>query len=274
VVFLVTTSGTLEASEMKFADLPGVRLAYFDTGGMGEPVILVHALAGTSESWAPQIKSFADAGYRVIAYDRRGWGKSVPMPATGAQPGISDVDLDGLVTRIGLDKFHLVAIAGGSFVAMDYASLHQDKLASLTLAASTGMITDDKIKDFSKRIRNPDVKWPSVYLEIGLSYMGSNPEGVAKWMKIHKHARQKGASYQPRNSPNTLAKLETIRVPTLVVAGGADQLSPPALMKRWAAHIKNHEYAIVPEAGHSINWEYPEEFDNIVLPFLKAHSID
>ena len=70
-----------------YADLPGVRVAYVDTGGAGEAVVLVHALAGTSRHWEYQIDAFADAGYRVVAYDRRGWGDSIADPVTGEQPG-------------------------------------------------------------------------------------------------------------------------------------------------------------------------------------------
>ncbi|MHA6623527.1 alpha/beta fold hydrolase [Pseudonocardia sp. DLS-67] len=58
------------------AELPGVRLWYTDTGGTGTPVVLLHPTTGTSETWAPQVDAFRDAGYRVITLDRRGWGRS------------------------------------------------------------------------------------------------------------------------------------------------------------------------------------------------------
>jgi pimeloyl-ACP methyl ester carboxylesterase len=60
-----------------YAELPGVRLWYTDTGGDGQALILLHANTGTSANWAPQNADFAAAGYRVIAFDRRGWGQSV-----------------------------------------------------------------------------------------------------------------------------------------------------------------------------------------------------
>jgi pimeloyl-ACP methyl ester carboxylesterase len=255
----------------QYVDLPGVKLAYLDTGGTGEAVVFVHALAGTSEHWAYQVDEFANAGYRVIAYDRRGWGKSVADASTGEQPGSSDQDLDGLVTSLGLDKFHLVGVAGGTFVNMDYAALHQDKLLSLTLAASTGAIKEKEIVEFSAAIRHPDVKWPSVWLEVGPSYVGGNPEGLAKWEKIAHSARQDGAPFQPRSSTNTYAKLESIKTPTLILAAGADQLAPPNLMRIWAPYVENHEWALIPEAGHSVAWEKPEEFNEIVLDFIARH---
>src|SRR5262245_47734851 len=66
-----------------YADLPGVRLWYKDTGGSGIPVVFLHANTGSSRNWEYQISAFTAAGYRFIAYDRRGWGQSVT--AAGAQ---------------------------------------------------------------------------------------------------------------------------------------------------------------------------------------------
>jgi pimeloyl-ACP methyl ester carboxylesterase len=69
------------------ADLPGVKLWFTDSGGAGAPIVLLHPNTGTVEIWQPQIAAFAAAGYRVIAFDRKGWGKSLADPASGPQPG-------------------------------------------------------------------------------------------------------------------------------------------------------------------------------------------
>ena len=61
-----------------FADLPGVQLCFTDTGGNGVPVILLHANTGSSRNWANQIPAFTAAGFRVIAYDRRGGAARPP----------------------------------------------------------------------------------------------------------------------------------------------------------------------------------------------------
>src|SRR5215467_8643309 len=57
----------------RYAELPGVKLWFTDTGGGGVPIMLLHANTGTSESWEAQAAAFARQGYRVIAFDRRGW---------------------------------------------------------------------------------------------------------------------------------------------------------------------------------------------------------
>src|SRR5579864_8403216 len=105
-------------------ELPGVKLWFIDSGGAGEPVILLHPNTGTSETWEPQIAALSHAGYRAIAFDRRGFGKSFAdkTPAAGTQPASIAGDLDGLVDHLKLDTFHLLGVAGGGFIAMDYAA--------------------------------------------------------------------------------------------------------------------------------------------------------
>jgi pimeloyl-ACP methyl ester carboxylesterase len=254
-----------------FANLPGVRLWFTDTGGSGEPVVLLHANTGTSEAWTPQVAAFSKAGYRVIAFDRRGWGRSEPDPATGIQPGHTSEDLHALTDFLLLKRFHLVGVAGGGFVALDYAAWHPDRLSTLVVAASTGSVSDPEIQDFVARIEIPGIRsLPAHYREVSASYRGANPEGTKRWIEIEHHARQPNAPVQALRSPNTIAKLNGITARTLVVAADADLLAPPALMRLWARHVKGAQWATVPDAGHSIAWEQPGVFNGIVLRFLKG----
>ncbi len=103
-----------------YAELPGVRIWFKDTGGSGVPVVFLHAASGSSQVWERQIPAFTAAGYRFIAFDRRGWGRTVIDPS-GAQPGTAADDLQHLMDYLGVDRFHLVATAAGGSVAMDYA---------------------------------------------------------------------------------------------------------------------------------------------------------
>jgi len=215
-----------------YAELPGVRLWFTDTGGTGTPIVLLHANTGTNAIWENQITTFAQAGYRVIAFDRRGWGKSVANPANGPQPGSIAGDLDLLADYLKLDRFHLLGVAGGGFAGLDYAAWRQERLRSLVIGASTGAVVDKEIADFSARITIPEIrKQAAVYREVGPSYRGANPEGTKRWSEIDEHARQPGAPVQPLRTPNTLAKIATISTPTLVIAADADLLAPPALMQ-------------------------------------------
>lgn len=269
---LLQAGGTVGPSARgSHANLPGVRLWFTDTRGNGEPVVLLHPNTGTSEVWEPQVAALSKAGYRVIAFDRRGWGRSEADTATGAQPGHTAEDLHLLADYLKLPRFHLVGAAGGGFVALDYAAWHPERLSSLVVAASTGSVSDPELQDFVARIEIPGIRsLPPHYREVGASYRGASPDGMKRWIEIEHHARQPNAPAQPLRSPNTFAKLAGITARTLVVAADADLLAPPALMRLWARHIKGAQWATVPDAGHAIAWEQPEAFNDIVLRFLKG----
>ncbi|MCV3242684.1 alpha/beta fold hydrolase [Mesorhizobium sp. ZC-5] len=256
-----------------FAEVPGARLWFVDTRNGDIPVVLLHANTGTSASWHHQIAAFAEAGYRVIAFDRRGWGRSVAVPASGPQPGTIATDLDALADHLDLPSFHLVAVAGGTFAALDYAAWRPGRVRSLVAAVSMGAVQEPEIQDFVSRIEIPTLRAQSaLYREVGPSFRGADPEGTQRWVEVYESAKQPDATIQPMRTPNTFAKLATISAPTLVLAGGADLIAPPALMRLWSAHIPGHEWAIVPEAGHSIAQETPAQFNEIVLAFLNKHT--
>jgi pimeloyl-ACP methyl ester carboxylesterase len=261
-----------EDASGSYAELPGVRLWFIDTGGTGTPIVLLHANTGTSAVWENQIARFSQAGYRVIAFDRRGWGKSFADPTTRTQPGSIAGDLDALADHLKLDRFHLLGVAGGGFAALDYAAWRPERLRSLVVAASTGQIADREIADFSARIEIPTIrKLPAVYREVGPSYRGANPDGTKRWIEIEEQSRQNEALSQPLRTPNTFAKIETIATPVLIIAADADLLAPPALMRIWATHLKKHEWAVVADSGHAIAWEQPETFNAKVLEFVGRH---
>jgi pimeloyl-ACP methyl ester carboxylesterase len=260
-----------EASSGMYANLPGVKLWFTDSGGSGTPIVLLHSNTGNSGIWAPQVAAFSRAGYRVIAFDRRGWGKSTPDPS-GPQPGSIAGDLDGLVDYLKLGKFHLLGVAGGGFAALDYAAWRPEHIRSLVIGGSTGDLKDKDVADFIARIEIPEIrKQPAIYLEVAPSYRGANPDGAKSWNEINAHSRQSDAVAQPLHTPNTFAKIATIPAPTLVIAADADLLAPPALMRLWAPHLKTYEWAVMPDAGHAMAWEQPEVFNKLVLDFLKRH---
>jgi pimeloyl-ACP methyl ester carboxylesterase len=262
-----------DASRGAHAALPGVKLWFVDTGGGGVPIVLLHPNTGTVAIWEPQITAFAQAGYRVIAFDRRGWGKSTPDAASGPQPGSIAEDLHGLVEHLKLDRFHLLGVAGGGFAALDYAAWHPQRLRSLVVGGSTGAIEDKEVADFLARIAIPEIRKQSPhYREIGASYRGSNPEGTRRWIEIDEHARQSATAFQPPlRTPNTLAKIASIPTPALIIAADADLLAPPALMRIWTRHMQDYEWAEIHDAGHAMAWEQPGAFNDKVLDFLRRH---
>src|SRR6202142_4186005 len=117
---LLSTPPVRAVVRESYADLPGARIFYIDTGGSGGPVVFLHAATGSSRVWEYQIPAFAAAGYRVIAFDRRGWGRTA-VDAAGPQTGAAADDLLGLLDRLGIERIHLVGTAAGAFVAVDFA---------------------------------------------------------------------------------------------------------------------------------------------------------
>ena len=254
----------------KHAALPGVKLWFIDTG-----VALVRwssfciPTPAPSRSGKARIEAFTQAGYRVIAFDRRGWGKSLADPASGPQPGSIAEDLHALSDHLALNRFHLIGVAGGGFAALDYAAWHPERVRSLVVGASTGSFEEKDIADFIARIAIPEIrKQPAHYREIGASYRGANPEGTKRWIEIDEHSRQPGVPFQPPlRTPNTFAKIATIPADACHRRRRRRLLAPPALMRVWAAHIKHHEWTTIEDAGHAMAWERPAAFNAKVLDF-------
>ena len=256
-----------------FVDVPGARIFYKDSGGRGAPVIFLHAFTGNADVWEHQIPAFTRAGYRFIAYDRRGYGRTVADANGPASTGADD--LLALVEYLKIDKFHLIGTAGGGFVAVDFAISYPQRLRSFTLLCSTAGIQDPDYVATTRRMRPEGFdKLPNSFLELSPSYRFANPEGVARWSDFERKNRAPEAvrgPVQPSKNRVTLAMLEAIKNPTLVIAGDADLYAPPALMRRVAEHIDGAQFIAMPEAGHSVWWELPDRFNQSVLTFIARH---
>ncbi len=245
---------------------------YEDTGGPGIPVVFLHAATGTCDSWVHQLPAFTSAGYRCITYDRRTWGRS---RITGAehQPGFAPNDLHALLDSLSLEPVHLVATAAGGITALDYALTHPRRVRSLVAANTIGGVQDEPYLEVQRRLRPPEIQDLPVELrELGPSYRGTNPEGARQWLEIEQASRPDGVvPAQPIREPITYPRLHSMQVPALVLSGGADLLSPPALMRMLAAHIPTSQFTSLPDAGHAGFWERPQVWNGLVLEFIGQH---
>ena len=256
-----------------FAELPGRRLWYVDTGGAGTPVVLLHAASGSILMWERQLPALRAAGYRVIAFDRVGWGRS--ELADGAAPGTAADDLQGLLGLLRVDRFHLVGTAAGGFVAFDYALSFPDRLRSLTVANSIGGVQDEDYVALGRRLR-PSPQFdalPVEVREVGPAYRAADEAGTARWVELSRQSRLARALPSPQTFKNrvTFARLETIRVPMLLISGGADLYAPSPVMRLFADHLRGAETLAVPDAGHSTFWEQAELFNRSLLAFLTRY---
>ena len=257
---------------MAFAEIEGARLFYEESGGSGPAVVFMHPAAGSSASWAYQLPAFAAADYNCITYDARGFGKSSRWQEE-PQAGHASSDLLALVDALGIDRFFLVGAAYGGFGALDFALRFPERLRAFVLATSQGGLADPEFIAIRTRIAGPEVRqMPIQFRELGPSYRTESPEGVERWLRILDEAGGEHLVRQPTYLSITLPMLEALRAPTLVLAGDADLLAPPALMRLLAARIPGSEFATIGEAGHSAHWERPQLWNETLLPFLDKIS--
>jgi pimeloyl-ACP methyl ester carboxylesterase len=268
----IAAAGLVLAAVDGFAPAPGAKLFYTDSGGSGVPIVLMHAATGSVRAWERQTPAFTRAGYRVIAFDRRGWGRTTSEP--GAAPGTAADDLIALMDDLHIDRFHLVGTAAGGFVTFDTALSYPNRLRSIVVANSIGGVQDQSFVELGRRLRPPEfTAMPPELREVSPSYRAGNPEGTRQWVELEKVSRPPGpvAAAQPLKNRITFAELERITVPVLLLTGDADMFAPPPVLKMFAAHIRQAETVVVPEAGHSTYWEQPEVFNRAVLSFIRKH---
>jgi pimeloyl-ACP methyl ester carboxylesterase len=257
-----------------YVDVDGVKLWYWDTGGDGDPVVLMHPLTGSAAIWGYQQPELVAAGFRVIAYSRRGHYKSDAGPRD--RTGNSVDDLQAVADQLGLDKFHLVGSAGGGFITPDYALTHPERLLSITIACSTAAVTDARFREvYAAMLRTPEIiDAPAWLKELGPSYRAANPEGVAAWRALEEFATPNGPVSQGRINDLNWDAFARIRTPTLLMTADADTYMPPTRLLELAAHMTSTEpeVVILSESGHSGYWEQPEAFNKVLIDFLGRHQ--
>ncbi len=112
---------------------------------------------------------------------------------------------------------------------------------------------------------------PVWFREIGPTYRVANPEGVDRWIQIEQASKHKAAKQERIRNRFTLKLLETIHVPTLMLAADADLYAPAPKMRTMASRISGCQFALMPEAGHAAYWEQPETWNRLVLDFIREH---
>ncbi|MGH8765444.1 MAG: alpha/beta fold hydrolase [Burkholderiales bacterium] len=249
-----------------FADLGNTKLWYWDTGGPGEAIVLLHPGSGSAEFYPYQQAAFAKAGYRVISYSRRGQNGST-LGADAASYFAAD-DLLGLMKVLKVEKFHLVGNALGGYVGLDVALSHPDRVLSLVLACSMMGIAEPEYQHTLQSLRPKAFNGlPTEMKELGPSYRAANPAGVAEWKA--RHDRSGTRSPVRLRNKFTWATLAGLKLPTLLITGDADLWIPPFLLKQVGEKIPGSKVVIVPDAGHGVQWEQPGFFNAAVLAFIK-----
>lgn len=261
---------------MPLCKLPASGLTInYDEAGSGPPLLLLHAFPFDRSMWEPQLAALASSA-RVIAPDLPGFGESPAAPFT--IEGVADLVAEFL-GALNVPKATVCGLSMGGYVALALARKHADKLAGLILADTRAGVDDTAAKaGRDKAIATVTEKGTAALFE-GMApkvmsdhTQTAKPEVVARAKAIA--AKQPAASVAAalaalRDRPDANAGLKDIAVPTLVIVGEHDAVTPPLAAANLSAQIRGSTLVHIPGAGHLSNLENAEAFNEAVKAFLK-----
>jgi non-heme chloroperoxidase len=260
---------------------------YYEDHGSGQPVVLIHGYPLNGRSWERQERALLAAGYRVINYDRRGFGLS-SQPTIGYDYDTFAADLDTLLTHLALRDVALVGFSMGTGEVTRYLGRYGS--ARVSKAALLGAIppfllkTNDNPEGVDRQvfegIKAAIVKDRYAYFKDFFDNFYN--VDVLGGSRISDQAWQASFNVASGSSPYaTYACVDTwltdfrgdlpkINVPTLVIHGTADRILPfSATAERLPGLIKNLKLVKVADGPHNIGWTYPEVVNEALLQFLK-----
>lgn len=265
-----------------FLEVDGTRLHYADVGGNATatmpPVVLLHAFPLHSAMWAPQLACLS-AAHRVIAPDLKGFGASdAPDDLAGyTMLGYAD-EVAGMLDGLGVERVVLGGLSMGGYVALAFLRQYPDRVAGLVLADTRAAA--DTADVFERRTDQQDQvarEGTTALIEVLLggllcdntkSHRLELVEQVRRLM-ANPAAGFIGALEAMKHRPDATEELASIAVPTLVVVGEDDALSPPDVARRMQEAVPGAELAVLPRAGHLSSLEAPDEFNAAVTDFLE-----
>ena len=281
--------GSAEASAAAgTAPADDVRLHIEDSGGSGRPVVLIHGWPLSAQAWQPQVSTLREAGYRVVAYDRRGFGRS-DKPATGYGYDTLADDLQRVLIACGLHDVTLVGFSmGGGEVARYIARHGESRVHSVVFAAAVppylmqtadnpeGPLTPDKAQEKSAAFERDR----SAYFEQFTTAFFS-ADGV---LKVTEAQRREAIVLCEQSAPHAaLACMESfattdfrqdltqLTVPALVIHGGADAIVPfEGSGQRTHRAVTHSKLITVAGAPHGLNVSHAPAFNDALLSFLRS----
>ena len=265
-------AGAQPRSEAVF-DSNGVRIAYVDQG-QGDPVLLLHGFGGNKEGWQQAVvPRLTASGFRVIAHDARGHGKS-GTPIAPEQYGQEDVnDVVRLLDHLSIPRAHIVGYSRGGWIASRLVVQQSPRLRSVVLG---GWGVDDPIETMpvSDCMANADAieqGKPQVLIQRALTPVGAplptfqepNPE-----MRAARAAAWRSICTGPRV---TAAALSATGIPLLAIVGELDGIMPS--VKAMAPHIRALEVVVVAGASHGTTRAHPTFIDAVESFLRKQRSM-
>jgi 3-oxoadipate enol-lactonase len=264
----------------------------FTVLGSGPTILMLHGIGGGHLAFAPQVETFASSGYRAVAWDMPGYGRSAPIePYTFkglAQSCITLIEalLAGEEEKAAAGAAENGKRAGlillghsmGGMVAQEVVARRPELVARLILCGTS--------PSFGK----PDGPWQREFIAARTAVLDAGksmadladvlvpqmvgPASLPEGLRLATHCMSQVPASTYRRALEALvtfdrrANLPHIQVPTLLVAGELDRNAPPAVMKKMAESIPHSTYLEMRGIGHLQNLEAPDDFDGLVLNFL------
>ncbi len=257
-----------------------------DLGGEGRPVVLIHGWPLSGKSWSEQVGPLQDAGYRVVTYDRRGFGESGPGDRYDYD-SLAD-DLANVIDDLDLSDVTLVGFSMGGGEVARYASKHgQDKLHSVVFAAAVppylmksddnpdGPLTEDAASGMKKGLEDDR---DAFFDEFTTAFFSAGDD-----LKVTEDQRQEAIALAKLSNQEAALgcmeafattdfrkDLEAITVPALVIHGDSDGTVPfEGSGQRTHEAIEGSELVVIEDAPHGLNVSHADEFNAALLSFLE-----
>jgi 3-oxoadipate enol-lactonase len=259
----------------------GIGIEYsVDGHRMGMPIVLIHGFPFSKETWEPQVNALKSEFY-VITYDVRGHGASDVSNGQYTVEFFVD-DLVALIDHLKISKVVVAGLSMGGYIALRAIEREPDRFRGLVLCdtRSEADNNEGKIRRATqvKSVRMfgvdkfTEVFLPTVFCEKTLKNNPSAVDLVRNIIKKTSPVSVIGTLIALAARTDTTPSLYNIKVPTLILVGKHDNLTPPSAASAMKEKIPNAEMHIIPNAAHLSNLENPEEFNLHLLRFLSKIS--
>ena len=240
--------------------------------------VLLHAFPIGASLWEPQLRN-APAGWRLIAPDLRGFGGSTELDSVTAL-SMSDyaADVIDLLDELGIERVVVGGASMGGYAVFAFLSAAADRIDGLVLANTrAGADSPEARANRRSMLALVDREGPSGVARdmmprlLGASTHQTQPDieaTVRRYIKQQSPVAIRGAIHRMMHRPDSTPQLSQVRVPTLVITGGEDELIPVGESKAMAGAIPGATLVVIPKAGHLSNLEQSEAFNHALHQFL------
>jgi len=244
--------------------------------GRGEPVVLVHAIGCDHRMWDSLAAALAPS-FRVVRVDVRGHGASPVPDGEYTLEALAD-DVLAVLDALAIDKAHWVGLSMGGMIGQAFALAHRQRLGRLVLANTTSGYGPDGPEMWEARMKAVREVGMAAIADLVMqryfsdAFRERHPEVVSRVKERVLTTPAKGyiACCAAIRDLDFTAELGAIRARTLVIAGGKDAGTPPAMSEAIVKRIPGAQLGVLPEAAHLSAVEAPEAFDALVRDFLSA----